>query len=90
LNIAAIVGLGPPPPVVLGRSVEASSVTVTRAEALSVPPAPVAVALYVVDVDGLTTREPELGTVPSSLIETVAALFEVHLSVVLWPRVIAS
>src|SRR5689334_22753453 len=80
--------------VVLGRSPDTSvgkalSVMVTRVEAEFEPPAPMAVAVKVVDCEGLTAREPAGGTLPKSVIVTRSALVEFQRRVVLWPRSMA-
>ncbi len=75
----------------VGMTAGCGAVTVTLAWATVFPPAPVALAWYVVEADGLTVRFPEDSTVPTPLsIVTFVALLEVHERVVDCPASIAS
>ena len=51
-------------------------VTVTRASATALPPAPVAFAVYVVEVVGATDRLPDGSTVPTPLSMVTPVAFE--------------
>ena len=64
-------------------------ITVTVVELVVVPPGPVAVMVYVVVADGVTTRVPLKATVPMPwLMLTVVAFVDDQVSVVFWPRLI--
>ena len=62
-------------------------VTLTIVEDAVVPPGPVAVAVYVVVVEGVTFTEPVAGNVPRLLMLTEFALLAVQLSTVEAPLV---
>src|SRR5262245_10350632 len=75
--------------VVRGRSAiggGAGSVTLTRALAVALPPSPNAVAVYVVETRGLTSRSPEPGTSPMPLMVTILAFSVDQRNVVFSPR----
>ena len=74
-----------------GRLTPAGAVTVTLVSATALPPGPVALAMYVVDAEGLTVRLPDASTVPTPLsIVTPVALEEFQESVVDWPLSMAA
>jgi hypothetical protein len=79
----------PPLLIVLGCAVNMSDgfggpagvlVTVTVADDVAVPAAPVAVAVYLVVAEGMTDIEPDVPTVPRPVIETEVALELLHVS----------
>ena len=60
-------------------------------EALVLPPAPVAVAVYVVVLDGLTETDPEVATLPTpGSMSTDVALVVDQDRVALWPEEIVA